>query len=54
MSTSENLQEVSVGDECLKLPPNFKRDRKWFREFIILNQNKSKSFDEDCEEFRKK
>ena len=54
MANSENLQEVFVGDECIKLPTPFKRDREWFREFVILNQRESKSFDEDCEEFRKK
>ena len=54
MVNSENLQEVSVGDECIKLTPNFKRDREWFRDFVTLNQNKSKSFDEDYEESRKK
>ena len=42
-----SFQEVFVGDECIKLPTPFKRDREWFREFVILNQNKSKSLDED-------
>ena len=54
MANSENLQEIPVGKECIKLPPNFKRDREWFRDFVTLNQNKSKSFDEDYEESRKK
>ena len=54
MVNSENLQEIYVGKECIKLPPNFKRDREWFRDFVTLNQNKSKSFDEDYEESRKK
>ena len=54
MVNSENLQEVFIADECHKLRTPFKRDREWFREFVTLNQNKSKSFDEDCEESRKK
>ena len=37
MVNSENLQEVFVGDACIKLPTPFKRDREWFREFVILN-----------------
>ena len=49
-----SFQEVFVGDECIKLPPLFKRDREWFREFVILNQNKSKSLEEDNKEFKKK
>ena len=49
-----SFQEVFVGDECIKLPTPFKRDREWFREFEILNQNKSKSLDEDNKEFKKK
>ena len=48
-----SFQEVFVGDECIKLPTPFKRDREWFREFVILNQNKSKSLDED-KEFKNK
>ena len=43
MTNSENLQEISVGKECIKLPPNFNRDREWFRDFVTLNQNKSKA-----------
>ena len=54
MVVSEKFNEVFVGDECIKLPTPFKRDREWFRESVILNQRKSKSFDEDCEECRKK
>ena len=54
MANSENLQKVFVGDECLKLPTPFKRDREWFRDFVILNQNKHKTFDEDYEESKKK
>ena len=54
MVNSENLQEVFIGDECLKLPTPFKRDREWFREFVTLNQNKSKSSDEDYKESKKK
>ena len=46
-----SFQDVFVGDECIKLPTPFKRDREWFREFEILNQNKSKSLDEDNKEF---
>ena len=49
-----SFQEVFVGDECIKLPTPFKRDREWFREFVILNQNKSKSLDEDNKEFKNK
>ena len=49
-----SFQEVFVGDECIKLPTPFKRDREWFREFVILNQNKSKSLEEDNKEFKKK
>ena len=49
-----SFQEVFVGDECIKLPTPFKRDREWFREFEILNQNKSKSLDEDNKEFKNK
>ena len=54
MVNSENLQEVFIGEECLKLPTPFKRDREWFREFVTLNQNKQKSFDDDYEESKKK
>ena len=54
MVNSKKFDEVFVGDKCIKLLPNFKRDREWFREFVTLNQNKSKSFDEDYEESRKK
>ena len=54
MVVSEKFDEVFFGDDCIKLPTPFKRDREWFREFVILNQSKSKSFDEDCEESRKK
>ena len=49
-----SFQDVFVGDECIKLPTPFKRDREWFREFVILNQNKSKSLDEDNKEFKNK
>ena len=49
-----SFQEVFVGDECIKLPTPFKRDREWFREFVILNQNKSKSLEEDNKEFKNK
>ena len=49
-----SFQEVFVGDECIKLPTPFKRDREWFREIVILNQNKSKSLDEDNKEFKNK
>ena len=49
-----SFQEVFVGDECIKLPTPFKRDREWFREFMFLNQNKSKSLDEDNKEFKNK
>lgn len=49
-----SFQEVFVGDEFIKLPTPFKRDREWFREFVILNQNKSKSLDEDNKEFKNK
>ena len=49
-----SFQEVFVGDECIKLPTPFKRDREWFMEFEILNQNKSKSLEEDNKEFNKK
>ena len=49
-----SFQEVFVEDECIKLPTPFKRDREWFRDFEILNQNKSKSFQEDCKDFKKK
>ena len=49
-----SFQEVFVGDECIKLPTPFKRDREWFREFVILNQNKSKSLEEDNKEFKRK
>lgn len=44
------FQEVFVGDECFKFPNPLKRDREWFREFVVLNQNKSNAFDEDYEE----
>ena len=54
MVDSKKFDEVFVGDECIKLPTPFKRHREWFREFVILNQRESKSFDEDCEESRKK
>ena len=54
MVNSEKFDEVFVGDECIKLPTPFKRDREWFREFMILNQRKSKTFDEDYEESIKK
>ena len=50
----EKIDEVFVGDECIKLPTPFKRDRVWFRDFVILNQRKSKSFDEDYEECKEK
>ena len=49
-----SFQEVFVGDEFIKLPTPFKRGREWFREFVILNQNKSKSLDEDNKEFKNK
>ena len=49
-----SFQEVFVGDECIKLPTPFKRDREWFREFVTLNQNKSKSLDEDSKESKNK
>ena len=53
MANSEKFDEVFVGDECIKLPTPFKREREWFREFVILNQ-KHKSFDEDYEDSRTK
>ena len=31
-----SLQEVFVGDECIKLPTPLKRDREWFREFVTI------------------
>ena len=44
------LLEISV----LNFPLLFEREREWFTEFVILNQNKHKTFDEDYREFRKK
>ena len=54
MVDSKKIGEVFVGDECIKLPTPFKREIEWFRKFVILNQNKHKSFDEDYEECRRK
>ena len=54
MVNSKKFDEVFVGDKCIKLPTPFKREREWFTEFVILNQNKHKTFDEDYREFRKK
>ena len=55
MADSENLQDVFIGDECLKLPTPFKRDREWFRDFIVLNQsNKTKTPREEQEEYKRK
>ena len=45
-----SFREVFVGDESIKLPFPFKKNRKWFREFEVLNQNKSKLRDEDEDE----
>ena len=38
-----SFQEVFVEDESIKLPTPFKRDREWFKEFVVLNQDKTKS-----------
>ena len=46
------FQEVFVGDECFKFPNPFKRDREWFRDFVVLNQKKSDSLEEDDEEVK--
>ena len=54
MVNSKKFDEVFVGDKCIKLPTPFKREREWFTEFVILNQNKHKTFYEDYREFRKK
>ena len=54
MVNSKKFDEVFVGDKCIKLPTPFKREREWFTEFVILNQNKHKTFDEDYREFRNK
>ena len=54
MVNSKKFDEVFVGDKCIKLPTPFKREREWLTEFVILNQNKHKTFDEDYREFRKK
>ena len=31
MVNSKKFDEVFVGDECIKLPTPFKREREWFR-----------------------
>ena len=54
MVNSKKFDEFFVGDKCIKLPTPFKREREWFTEFVILNQNKHKTYDEDDREFRKK
>ena len=46
-----SFQEVFVGDECIKLPTPFKRDREWFREFAVINQNKDEDKDEDEDKY---
>ena len=54
MVNSKKFDEVFVGDKCIKLPTPFKREREWFTEFVILNQNKHKTFIKIIENLEKK
>ena len=40
MVNFKNFQDFFFGDVFLKLPTPFKRDREWFRDFVVLSQSK--------------